>query len=70
MGEPISGDLLRAIDGSDDFRLLRRLEVREGHTGVGHRDGTAVAVVLDTETTGVGEDDVIVELAMRRRGRR
>ncbi|WP_174290985.1 3'-5' exonuclease [Sphingomonas bacterium] len=57
---------LAAIEGSDDYRLLRRLEVRESRTNVGRRDGTSIAVVLDTETTGVGEEDVIIELAMRR----
>ena len=59
-------ETLRAIDCSDDYRVLRRLELKEGHTGVGRRDGTTIAVVLDTETTGIGDDDVIVELAMRR----
>lgn len=64
--ELLASAVLRALDGCDDYRLLRRLEVREGHTGVGRRDGTSVAVVLDTETTGIGDDDVVVELAMRR----
>ena len=66
MDDAINDAWLHAIDGSADYRLLRRLEVREGRTNVGSRDGTSIAVVLDTETTGVGEDDVIVELAMRR----
>jgi DNA polymerase-3 subunit epsilon len=59
-------ETLRAIDGSHNYRLLRRLELKEGHTGVGRRDGTTIGIVLDTETTGIGDDDVIIELAMRR----
>ena len=66
MSDPIEESWLHAIDASDDYQLLRRLELREGHTNVGRRDGTSIAAVLDTETTGVGEDDVIIELAIRR----
>ena len=66
MSDPIDESWLHAIDASDDYQLLRRLELREGHTNAGRRDGTSIAVVLDTETTGVGEEDVIVELAIRR----
>ena len=62
----IDCELLRAIDDSDDYRLLRRLDVREGYTGRGWIDDTSVAVVLDTETTGVGADDALIELALRR----
>lgn len=64
--EAIEPSLLRAIEGSDDYRLLRRLEVREGETGVGERSGVRVGVALDVETTGVTDEDVIIELAMRR----
>lgn len=53
-----------AING--DVRVLRRLEVREGETGIGGRDDTAVGIVVDVETTGIGDDDVIIELALRR----
>ncbi|MGI4732231.1 MAG: 3'-5' exonuclease [Janthinobacterium lividum] len=66
MSDPIDENWLHAIDASDDYQLLRRLELREGYTNVGRRDGTSIAVVLDTETTGVGDDDAIVELAIRR----
>lgn len=57
---------LCAVDGDDDVRLLRRLDVREGETGVGGRVDTTIGLVLDVETTGIGDDDVIIELAMRR----
>lgn len=50
----------------DDCRVLRRLDVREGETGVGGRIDTGIGVVVDVETTGTGDDDVIIELALRR----
>ena len=59
-------DALRAVNGDDDFRLLRRLDIREGETGVGGRIDTVIGVVVDVETTGIGDDDVIIELALRR----
>ena len=51
-----------------DTRTLQRIDVRPGLTGVGNLDGqTTTALVLDVETTGLDlEEDVIVELAMRR----
>lgn len=57
---------LRAVDHDGDVRLLRRLDVREGETGVGGRIDTVIGVVVDVETTGIGDDDVIIELALRR----
>lgn len=59
-------DALRAVNGEDDLRLLRRLDVREGETGVGGRVDTTIGVVVDCETTGIGDDDTIIELALRR----
>lgn len=59
-------DALRAVDGDDDLRLLRRLDVREGETGVGGRVDTVIGVVVDVETSGLGEEDVVIELALRR----
>lgn len=59
-------DALCAVNGDDDLRLLRRLDIREGETGVGGRIDTVVGVVVDVETTGIGDDDVIIELALRR----
>ena len=58
--------LLQAIDGSEDYRLLRRLEIKEGLTGVGGKVDTSIGVAVDVETTGIGDDDVIIELALRR----
>ena len=57
---------LCAVNGENDVRLLRRLEIREGETGVGSRIDTSIGVAVDVETTGIGDDDVIVELALRR----
>lgn len=62
----VMGAMLRAIEGSGDYRLLRRLEIPSGHTGAGRRDGTSVGIAVDTETTGLGDDDAIIELAVRR----
>ena len=64
-GIPDPGEL-RAVDHDGDVRLLRRLDIREGETGVGGRIDTVVGVVVDVETTGIGDDDVIIELALRR----
>lgn len=59
-------DALCAVNGEDDWRLLRRLDVPEGETGVGGRVDTVIGVVVDCETSGLGDDDVIIELALRR----
>lgn len=67
MGDEVLGSaVLRAIEGSDDYRLLRRLELKSGRTGVGSSEDTVVGVVVDVETTGIGLDDAIIELALRR----
>ncbi len=57
---------LCAPDGDHDVRLLRRLDVREGETGVGGRVDTFIGVAVDCETTGIGDEDAIIELALRR----
>lgn len=57
---------LRAVNDEDDVRLLRRLDVREGETGVGGRIDTTIGIVVDVETTGIGDEDVVIELALRR----
>ncbi|WP_404373687.1 3'-5' exonuclease [Sphingomonas sp. MMS24-J45] len=62
---PETGEL-RAVNTDDDVRLLRRLDIREGETGVGGRVDTVIGVVVDVETSGLGADDVIIELALRR----
>lgn len=57
---------VRAVNDEADVRVLHRLDVREGHTGLGRKDGTHIGVAVDVETTGIGDDDVIIELALRR----
>lgn len=64
-GIPASAALC-AVNDEDDVRLLRRLDVREGETGVGGRIDTTIGVVVDVETTGIGNEDVVIELALRR----
>ncbi|WP_394652027.1 3'-5' exonuclease [uncultured Sphingomonas sp.] len=59
-------DALCAVNGEDDVRLLRRLDVREGETGVGGRINTIIGVVVDVETSGLGDDDKVIEFALRR----
>lgn len=53
-----------ALDVSPDIRVLRRVAVVEGRTGVG---GPAVGscAVVDVETTGLAAEDPIIELAIR-----
>lgn len=61
-------DLVQRLERDGTHRVLRKLEVAEGRTGVPYHGGdTFIAVVLDVETTGldVGKD-VVIELAMRR----
>ncbi|WP_242121943.1 3'-5' exonuclease [Sphingomonas lacusdianchii] len=51
----------------DDVRILRRLRLVEGPTGLGDPDAGAVAVVVDVETTGFDPvEDAVIELALRR----
>ncbi len=54
--------------GTQDTRLLTKIDLRPGVTGAGNLDGhTTTALVVDVETTGLcPEKDVIIELAMRR----
>ena len=59
-------EALCAMNSPDDFRVLRRLDIREGLTGVGGNVDTSIAVIVDCETTGIGSDDVMVEIALRR----
>ncbi|QXQ06121.1 DNA polymerase III subunit epsilon [Sphingosinicellaceae bacterium] len=54
-------------DGDDDVRILRRLRLVEGPTGLGDPAAPFVGVVIDCETTGLDhEHDEIIELALRR----
>lgn len=61
-------DLVERIERDGSHRVLRRLEVPEGRTGVEHDGGpTSIGLVLDVETTGKEPcTDLIIELAMRR----
>ena len=55
-------------DRGDEYRVLKRLEVREGWTSVEYDGGaTSIGIVVDVETTGKeASTDHIIELAMRR----
>lgn len=61
-------ELVDRLERDGNHLVLRRLDIREGRTGIEHDGGpTSVALVLDVETTGTDtSDDVIIELAMRR----
>lgn len=61
-------ELVDRLERGGNHRVLRRLDVREGRTGVEHDGGpTSVGLVLDVETTGKDvATDLIIELAMRR----
>lgn len=57
-----TGDL-----AADEVRILRRLRLVEGPTGLGDPDAGPVAVAIDVETTGFDPaEDAVVELALRR----
>jgi DNA polymerase-3 subunit epsilon len=64
--ELLGPEALCAVKSADDVRILRRLDVREGLTGVGGKVDTGIGIIVDCETTGIGDDDVIVEIALRR----
>ncbi|MBB4155068.1 DNA polymerase-3 subunit epsilon [Sphingomonas jinjuensis] len=51
----------------EEERVLRRLRVVEGPTGLGDPDAGEVIAVVDVETTGFDPDeDAVIELAVRR----
>ena len=52
-----ASSVLCAVNGDSDIRLLRRLEICEGETGLGGRTDTSIGIALDVETTGIGDDD-------------
>lgn len=63
----IEKDRVADGDAKGDVRVLRRLEVRPGFTGVGNDVDASVCVVVDVETTGLDlETDAIIQLALRR----
>ncbi|MGY4395402.1 DNA polymerase-3 subunit epsilon [Sphingomonas sp. UYAg733] len=52
---------------TDEVRVLRRLRLVEGPTGLGDPDAGRVAVAVDVETTGFDPgEDAVIELALRR----
>ncbi len=61
-------DLIERLERNGVHRVLRKLEIAEGRTGVPYHGGdTFIAVVVDVETTGLDlAKDVVIELAMRR----
>ena len=63
-------ELIQRVQRDGDYRVLRRLVVPEGPTGLGICDGdnnSSVGLVVDVETTGTNpETDAIIELAVRR----
>lgn len=61
-------DLVDRLERDGTHRVLRKLDVAEGRTGVPYHGGdTFIAVVLDVETTGLdATKDVVIELAVRR----
>lgn len=56
------------VSDQPGIRLLRKIDVRPGITGLGDLDRhTTTALVVDVETTGLDQEtDVVIELAMRR----
>ena len=59
--------LARALENDAGYRVLRRLELKEGHTNLGTRDAPFMGLAIDVETTGIDPaQDSIIELALRR----
>lgn len=61
-------DLVKRLERDGAHRVLRKLAVGEGRTGVPFYGGaTAIGAVVDVETTGLDPSkDVVIELAVRR----
>lgn len=61
-------DLIARLERDGTHRVLRKLEILEGRTGVPYHGGdTFIGIVVDVETTGLDSTrDVVIELAMRR----
>ncbi len=61
-------DLIARLERLGTHRVLTKLDIRQGRTGIPYHGGeTFIAVVIDVETTGLDHaNDVIIELALRR----
>lgn len=61
-------DLVERLERDGNHRVLHRLDVREGRTGVEHDGGgSSIGLIVDVETTGTDTaNDVVIEMAMRR----
>jgi DNA polymerase III subunit epsilon len=61
-------ELIERVQQDGDYRVLRRLKLPEGPTGLGMDNSkTSVGLVVDVETTGTNTaSDQIIELALRR----
>lgn len=61
-------ELIDRIERDGEYRVLRKLVVPDGRTGVPYSGGgTSIAAVVDVETTGKDTgSDLIIELALRR----
>lgn len=69
LGTAERADVLERVgnDPADEVRILRRLRLAEGPTGLGDPDAGGVVAVVDVETTGFDPDeDAVIELAVRR----
>lgn len=61
-------DLIERIECGGSYKVLRKVDVCEGRTGVPYYGGeTFIGVVVDVETTGLDPaKDLVIELALRR----
>lgn len=61
-------ELIERIERDGNYKVLQRLDIREGATGVAYDGGeTFIGVAVDVETTGIyPTTDVVIEMAMRR----
>ena len=69
MLDEVNEKLARILDRTGSYRILRRvpdLHLSTMSDAERNAAGLATAVVLDTETTGLGPDDEVIELGMAR----
>ena len=67
MVDEVSERLARILDRTGDYRILRRVPApAPSHASNADRTaaGLVTGIVLDTETTGLGSDDEVIELGM------